>query len=293
MLNDFALDFIIRNDHQLWSGSLYLGMVGGALSALLSRQTGLMTRAPYFLGNAIIVFVAALSMALLIPSAATVEGETTWLFVLCWALVQAACGFFLWRLAMARSRDAYGHAKAAMIAFVPLVNVWLMAVPSREEERDIRPFWRRRGFVYVLAGLGLLGWGHFATGKIAERFRVAAIQEGTLPVDLELQYLVNKDGLEKTLAFLAQTLKLPARINDILVLFDHEAEGNTYRKFFIVDAETLPASFDLAGSVRTKRCADKADIVLLRAGAVLEEDYYSRNGDPLRKVAVTAGDCGL
>ncbi|WP_370677523.1 hypothetical protein [Pleomorphomonas sp. PLEO] len=293
MLNDFALDFIVRSDHQLWSSSLYLGMVGGAFSALVSRSTGLMTRAPYFLGNAIIVFVAALSMALLIPSTATVEGGTVWVFVACWALAQAACGFFLWRLAMARSRDAYGHAKAAVVAFIPLINVWLMAVPSREEVRDVRPFWQRLGFVYVLAGLGVLGWGHFATGKLVERFKVAAIEEGALPVDLELQYLVNKDGLEKTLEFLTHTLKLPARINDALVLFDHEAEGDTYRKFFVVDAETLPAGFDLAGSVSKRLCADQGDIVLLRAGAVLEEAYYSRNGDPLRKVAVTAEDCGL
>jgi len=78
--------------------------------------------------------------------------------------------------------------------------------------RDIRPFWQRRGLVYWLTGLGLLGCGHFATGNIAERFRVAAIAKAA-----------------------------------------------------------LPAGFDLAGSVRKKRCVDKGDMVLLRAGAVLEE----------------------
>lgn len=251
-----------------------------------------MTRAPYFLGNAVIVFVAALSAAFLVPSTATVGGESVWLFVLCWALAQAACGFFLWRLAASRSRDAYGHAKAAIIAFIPLINIWLIAVPSRDEVRDIRPFWQGRGFIYVLAGLGLLGWGHFATGKIAERFSVAAIGEGALPVELELRYLLNRYGLEKTLELLTYTLQLPARINDALVLFDHEAAGEVYRKIFVVDAKTLPPDFDLAGSVRKGRCADKGDMELLRAGAILEEIYYNRDGDRLLTVAVTAEGCG-
>jgi hypothetical protein len=98
-----ALSFIILGDRQIWLASLVLAIVGGGVSAVVSRSTGTIGRARYFLANGLLILIASLAPAAWIAAPWAIGKGYVWSLVLVWGLVQVACGFALWRLAAARS----------------------------------------------------------------------------------------------------------------------------------------------------------------------------------------------
>ena len=75
-----------------------------------------------------------------------------------------AAGYFLCRIAMARSRDAYGHGRMAFLAFIPYANFWLLLTPSKKAISANRAptipllsggLGVLTGFVLLAAGIGV------------------------------------------------------------------------------------------------------------------------------------------
>ena len=166
-----AIGFSLQADRQILIASLCLVVIGGLFSALFTVRGGSpkMARAPYFLGNCALILAGAASLALLIPSRGVVFGGYVGPMVALWALVQFACGFALWRLALMRSRSAHGHGKAAVLAFIPLLNLWLIVAPEREEADIVQRSRTTLGLASVFAGLALLGLAHMAVNEIGTR----------------------------------------------------------------------------------------------------------------------------
>ena len=61
------------------------------------------------------------------------RGGYLWVLTEIWLAAAIAGGYFVCLLAMARSRDAYGHARMAFLAFIPIANLWLLVTRSKNE----------------------------------------------------------------------------------------------------------------------------------------------------------------
>lgn len=48
-------------------------------------------------------------------------------------VVGLGLGYAFGIIAMARSRDAYGRARMAVLAFIPIANFWLLLTPSKND----------------------------------------------------------------------------------------------------------------------------------------------------------------
>jgi hypothetical protein len=72
---------------------------------------------------------------------------------------------------MARSRDAFGHGKSAVLALIPLVNLVLLLAPSRNTISANRISTNRlvTGGLGVLLGLIILGMAAITSKVIEER----------------------------------------------------------------------------------------------------------------------------
>lgn len=296
MLNDFALDFLVRNDHQLWSSSLYLGMVGGAVSALPSRPSGRMTRGAYFLGNCAILLVAALSKALLVPTHGAFEKGHLGAWLVLWGLVQVGCGFALWRLALARSRHALGHCGLAALAFIPLANLWLLVAPPRvgkePGEAAVHTAFSAGTIASVTVGLALLGGAYWTAQEIEQGTSLGLLQAGVAS-DLWVRYAINKDGIETVLKGLAAARNPEPRPGEPFTLSRMQAAGVHLYETWVSNEAGSRFSRKQMAELKTYHCSVVDDVPLMNAGAILEHMYVARSGRGLGTIKVSKEICGL
>lgn len=301
MTEELAIEFILRAEWQIWAVAFVLAVLGGAMSALLFISNVRMTRAAYFLGNCVVLLVAALSKMLLVPTQGAFEKGHLGAWLVLWGLVQGGCGFALWRLALARSRHAVGHCGLAALAFIPLANLWLMIAPAQEEPGLMG---RERAFglaaIRVVIGVILIGATLGATMAIDVWKRSTLAASGALPFGRLVQFVLNRDGLEKTIELITRGPVNPEDSGMIRRL-SHAAHGTELQRVNLInsddaqlldpnDAELVKA---IGGAVRTRVCTEDDLIPLLKAGATVRETYQDRAGRSVAAVAVRAGDCGL
>ena len=304
-LEDRAIGFSLDADRRIQTAGLCLVAIGGLLSALFTVRGGTarLGRGGYFLGNCALILAAAASQALLIPTRSAVFGGHVGLMVALWATVQMACGFALWRLALMRSRSAYGHGKAAVLAFIPLVNVWLVVAPEREarEEAGVVVRSRRTAMPIAagLAGLALLGLAYAAQGEIGMRTVVSLVVNEDFPPEMRVEHMLGRLGLEETLE--AATEAPPEPDGDKLVpQLAHSARGKELLRTFLIAPAVVEemergnpalATF-FADMARREVCEGKTFIPLLEAGATIVNSYG--DGEREREViTLTAADCGF
>lgn len=301
MTEEFAIDFILRAEWQIWVTAFLLAVIGGAISALLFISNARMARTPYFLGNSIILLVAALSKVLLVPTHGAFEKGYLGAWLVLWGLVQVGCGFTLWRLALARSRHAFGHCRLAALAFIPFANLWLMVAPAEEEPSLIG---RERAFglaaIRVVVGGILICATVAATMAIDVWKRSALATPGAFPFGMLVQFVLNRDGVENTIKLITSGPVNPED-SGIVRRLSHAAHGTELQRVNLINSDapqlTNPNNLELVkaigGAVRTRVCEEDDLIPLLKAGATVKETYQDRAGREVAVVAVTAGDCGL
>lgn len=298
---ELAIDFILRSEWQIWAVAFLLAVLGGAISALLFISTARMTSASYFLGNCVVLLVAALSKALLVPTQGAFEKGHIGAWLVLWGLVQGGCGFALWRLALARSRHALGHCGLAALAFIPLANLWLMVARAREEPSSIG---RERAFglaaIRVVIGCLLIGATLAATVAIDVWKRSALTAPEAFPQGMLVQFVLNRDGLENTIKLMTGSPVVP-ETNGRIRKLSHAANGAELLTTYLIDTDNSqlvdPSNPGLVkairGAVLTRVCAEDGLVPLMKAGATVQETYQDRAGRTVAVVAVTAGDCRL
>lgn len=289
-----AVRLIVQDNWLIRLVGLGFAVLGAAVSALLFVSISRMARPAYVLGNGIILVLAVLAEAVLIPVPGVIETGAIDTRLLIWAAVEFACGFALWRLAAARSRDALGHAMAGPLAFVPVVNLWLMLAPSQEEPGTVvrlSSAGALRGGLFVLAGLGLVALAWLLAQEADRRIRVAITEDDMLPVRYQMRYRVNNDGLERTLAYFAHLTVASEKIDERLVLQKVEVTGAVLTRTVSIAAIERASPMMLTRTARKNVCADEGYGTLLKAGATIREAYRGRLGIDLGSVVLTAGDC--
>lgn len=293
--NERALRFLILPDSRIWSVSLGLMMLGG-LGAAAFRSKGTLGRAPYFLGNCVLVLVATVSWALLIPTTVLVTNGHMGFMAALWALVQVACGAVLWRLAARRSREVHGHAKAAALAFVPVANLWLLVAPPLGGKEPgagaVRLVFSAGQIVSALAGLALLGGAYWAGDEIEQGISHGLLQDG-VPADLWIRFAINKDGIEKVLKGVAGAGSPAPRPDEPFTQSGIRAVGLTLYETWISNRYDSRFSRRQMVQLTDYHCSVVDDMTLMNAGATLQHVYVARSGRRLGLVKVSKEVCGL
>lgn len=222
-----------------------------------------------------------------------------WVLVLVDVLVLLVTGYALAVIAMARSRDAYGHAGMAFLAFIPIANFWLLFRSSKENTlvsycHVSLLFVGARGvFLGIIILIGAVAFKMFLEYKINEKMIAAAedypqTEEPVFGTTLEM--MLQHQGLEATIRQIA--FEVPSRrISDVMVLRRAEGDGNTLRYIYdlSIDIDMLPAEFH--ESVAQQNCAFQDLLPIINAGATLEHAIHHVDGPLIDRIVVTKQTC--
>jgi hypothetical protein len=168
-------------------------------------------------------------------------------------------GFFYGRIAMARSRDAYGHGRMAVLAFIPFANLWLLSTPSKNAVSANRV----TTIPILTGGLGVLVG--FAMQIAAVAISNAVKQEATRMVDRArtepvsqqagIEFMVRSEGLDKTLRLMAAGAQTPITIDKVTTLARIEADGTQLRRTYVVKLPEARMSDDFRAKSTNAMCA--------------------------------------
>ncbi len=133
MLEDLAVNFVVETGESFELIGYALIVAGAIIAAVAARSNAEIARAPYFAYSAVIAFAVSAAQIVWLLTAPAVTGGYLSLIVALWFSAHVVAGYFLCNIAMARSRDAYGHARMGFLAFIPIANFWLLLTSSRNK----------------------------------------------------------------------------------------------------------------------------------------------------------------
>lgn len=288
MLEDLALQYSEVSEDDMRLIGYGLVILGGIIGGLTYRSTTEIRRAHYFaLSGLIFLSVAVVTfggMAFIVQS--LVSGFF-WVVVAAEMLASVVGGFFLARIAADRSYDAYGHGRAAALAFIPFANFWLLLTPSKHEMSANRapaiPLMTGglgvlSGFVMLGAGIGLSAYAQVDGIRRVEEAAAAGV--------------FNEAMLDRTLVTMAAEVQTPMTVDETTTLVRLEAVGRELRYVYEVDADVdfLPA--DMRLGLTQQNCSFEALTGVIDAGAVLRHVYLRTDGSEIGVVEVTRQVCG-
>lgn len=207
-----------------------------------------------------------------------------------------AVASFTWgRIAIARSRDAFGRAWPFVLAYLPLYVVLLFwkTRQGREQKRMKLPILladRPAIWTGIVAGIlcGVLD----RTAVAATEARIEAFFEAGYGFDLALQFEGAADLLAAIAAF--EQKRLPENIDDVLVQTGSSASGPLLVRTFRFDTapgESIGADDIDLTSVDEIYCDDPSMRRLLVQGAQFEEVFLDREETEFLRYRVTAETC--
>jgi len=225
-------------------------------------------------------------------------GGYLWTLVAVNVITSLIIGYFAGIIAMARSRDAFGHGRNAFLAFIPLANFVLLLKVSKNEISAYRiptiPLMTGglgvlTGFFLIAAASVLTATLEMQVNKIVER----AIFDPSF-VGVAVEFLIRSEGLETALSQMASEIAVPEKIDEVTTLVEIETNATTLRYRYTINnanADYLLDSFRQRLTENT--CANMAIRPVLQAGGVIEQAYYKLDGREIGTVEIAAEQCGF
>ncbi len=294
MFEEYAIQYYQLPGDQLRLVAYGLAIIGGIIGGATNRSTAELRRAPYFALTGLMFFgTVVVSFAEVLVLVRSIAGGYLWGLVVVDLFTAVGGGFFIARIAIARSRDAHGHGRMAPLAFVAFANFWLLLGPSaNKDSASPAPTIRLlTGGLGVLSGFVLLA----AAISLGGYVKVEAVRR----VEAAQAAGVFDDGiLAQALALTASKAKTPAKIDDTTTLIRMEAEGLLLRYVYEVDspAGLLPVDLQSADArLRLEQwtCSYKVLGRAIDAGAVIRHEYLRKDGSEIGAIEVTRKTCGL
>ncbi|CAI9417186.1 hypothetical protein ANOBCDAF_03912 [Pleomorphomonas sp. T1.2MG-36] len=288
-MEELAVKVVISGPYNLVSYGL-LPFVAGALAAIFVPKSELrLARGTYVFAIGLAGLVHALCFFSWAHTAEAIVAGRAWMLMLDAASAWFALGLVLALLAVARSYDAYGHAQGAVLAFIPIANLWLIFSRSRDKSGAVFP-WFAKGFVGVVLGLVLATSGNAVTKQILEDRVSSILDSKTFPGETYAQFLVNNWGLRDALDNIFNFDGKPFDVDFTTTLVDMDVEGTTVSFFYRLGA--LGTMFGVSeSSIKANACDTPLVLTLLRAGATFKHVFKDKNGRDVSVVTVRRGDC--
>jgi hypothetical protein len=212
-------------------------------------------------------------------------------------LVGVTVGYGFGVIAIARSRDAFGHGRGAALAFIPFANLWLLLTPSKNEISANRtptiPLLSDgsgvlTGFVMLIAGFALVSFI-----KIEAERRGVAAQSDPAFQQMSIKNLIGLRGLEQTIKEIALGVPAPSPVDEYTTIIKVEGDGTkllyTYEVAF--DLSEIPES--MRADVVAQNCNYMVMRPVIEAGSALQHVYLGLDGLKIGTIDVNRSICGL
>jgi hypothetical protein len=262
-------------------------VAGGLLAALfLPAGDGTLNRSSYFLWLGVGMFALAINQLwwlLYVPALKTGWSGLLLVSDLAGSLVY---GGFVLRLAMARSRDAYGHARRAYLAFIPFANFVLLFKAGQN------PVVRHGVQGTISAAIVVMVLSRIVTStltdEVTRRAEDAAADPQIVAVTKSMQ--LRARGIEAGLDELIAAEGAPARIDSDLMLQAVTRQGLHLTYDFILDAPEAEAlSDDYRQAVHVGFCDGLMPYLNLGATATL--NYLRNDGADVESLELSLAGC--
>lgn len=297
MLEELAVQYINQTEGNLRAIGYGLIIFGGIIAGATSKSKSEMVRAPYFACLTFLTLAASATQIVWLQSLPAMAGGYLWTLMAVDVVTIIVVGFFFGLIAMARSRDAYGHGRLAALAFIPIAGLWLLMTPSKNAVSANRaptiPL--LTGGAGVLSGFVVLITTAALNVLIEQEInrQVERIQTEPALQQMSIEFMIRSEGLEATLRAIAADLQTPIMIDEVTTLARIEAYGAQLRRTYAVDIKLFSITDEFRAAIDNRTCAYRPFIPLLRAGATIREVYVKPDGVPIGAHMVTRDGCGL
>ena len=295
MLEDLAITYAGGSEAQHRLNAYCLAVLGAVIAAVLTRGKGELQRAPYFAFSSLLVLATEATQLVWLGSISALTGGYMWVLAAVDVVGDIIIGYFVGVIAMARSRDAFGHRGHAPLAFIPLANFVLLLKGSKRETtvNRITTVPLMTGGPGVLSGLVVLAAAVALSATLRTQFDRMAEQAGSDPAVqvASVEIIIRSQGLEVALARLASEVDAPRMIDVMTDLLRVEVDSTTLRYHYSVDTEAdhLPGS--LKQGLTGNMCADDVIRQIFRAGGAVEHVYSRLEGGEIGTVRITRRSC--
>ena len=294
MLEDLAIRYVSLPEYMMRLVSYGVGIAGALIAAAFHKSSAELQRAPYFAYSGFLFCIAAalkLAWFGLIPA---MIGGFLWVFVLVDGIMNLGIGYAFGVISMARSRDAYGHARMAFLAFIPIAILWLMITPTKNDVSANRvPTIRLvTGSLGVLTGIVLLvaGGAMEAFIQMETDRMVAAARKDPVMQRTSIDMMLRGQGLEETVRQLAAGVP-SRRIDETTTLLRVLGDGTTLRYVYEVSTNLNALPMSLRQGLVRQNCNLEAIRPVIDAGATIEHFYQRPDGTRIGIVTVTRDIC--
>jgi hypothetical protein len=297
MLENLAFEFVnlsVQNRRLIGFG---LMVVGAIVAGLTHQSASELRRAPYFAFSCLLILLSVSGQLVWLESSAAMSNGYLWVLMFCDMLVDVLVGYGFGVVGIARSLDAYGQRRMAVLAFIPIANLWLLLTPSKNDTSVNRMSTPRAftGETGVLLGFGVTFAGiilGIAIGKEVER-RATVAQSDPAVQRVGVDLMIRSKGLDSTLRQLAQEVPIPDTIDDTTTLIRVEGNGSTLRYTYQVSTEVgdLPESY--SAELVAQNCNFIAMRPVIDAGGGLQHVYLRKDGSEIGTVSVNKYICGF
>lgn len=290
-MEDLAHRYVSLTVYELRLISYGTSVVGAIAAAIITKGSGKLHRAPYFVCTAILFLAAVLLQFVWTVADSAIEGGYLWLLMAIDLVSSVAFGFFLCIAAMARSRDAFGASGFAVLAFVPIANlVLLFKNPKVPDSLDRIPTVQAiSGGAGVGVGFGLLIFALVLNSilprLLAEHFMSPKNQQ------ISLERMIEKDGVEATLREVAENAQVPHRLDKVTVLTKVTSNAGRLRRTYVVNAKIRELSDEFREKIVNSICAHPPFLALMRAGATIEEEYIREDLSLIGRHHISISSC--
>lgn len=270
--------------------------VGAIIAAIVTRSTLEIARAPYFAYRAFIFFAICAAQIVWLWKVDAIVGGYVWLLPIVGLGAFMVGGFYTCEIAIARSRDAYGHGRMAFLAFVPIANLVLLLKPSKNPASTnrvstpalmSRGFGVLTGFVLYVAGGALLSYLDYQVSHMLDEAQTDPAAQQAI-----VEYQIHSRGLAQALQTMAAEVQTPIRIDDVTDIIRIKAEGTLLRRTLMVDLDGFALTEEFITLIRNDVCAYPGFAPVLRAGGAIIESYVEPSGREIGSVVVTSDECG-
>jgi hypothetical protein len=294
MLENLAIKLITESEDTLTYIGFGVWLIGFTIALVAqSKAKGELQRAPYFALFALIFLVSIMFEFIWLFSVPAIRFGFLWVIVGVAILGVGIIGYFFGVITVARSRDAFGMGRYAILAVIPFVNLVLLFKASKTEfsSNRIPTIPLITGGKGVVAGFLML----VAAVFLSVTFEMQAQRMAhSVEPEAGIEFMLRSQGLEQTLkAMTAHTEELPIIIDRVTKLVSVEADGSHLRRTYTIYLNEAFINDQMRAGIDQTICANGPLVLLLREGASIDEIFIKQDGSPIGRYTVTQENCGL
>lgn len=292
----WAINFVAGDPEGYLLAIMGCMAIGAILGVIKTQSIMPLRRVPYFVNAALITLAASSPNFLSLSAIHAIQNGYFALLLAASLLIPGLCGFFLTRIAIARSRDAYDTGRWAFLAFVPLLNLILLFKRSSDlnSQKPAETSRLLSGPTGVATGLVLLLVTVMSNAMIepslnnTQSASTASSNTSTGNDPGTVNETDIADYLEEVAAISNENL--PQRIDEITVINRLEASETTLTRFYEIEQPEFNPGSDFENQVRRGICENEQLRQMLSAGVTIVERYTPQSGAST-DIPVVSSDC--